>query len=754
MRAKKSYIGRNKYIKVFLITMLIVILALSISFFSIFFSIKIDDEKIIRASAKINVFDDNNNLIDMPLTYESFVKYEDINENIINAFVALEDKRFFDHKGIDYIRIGGATLNNIKAGYFKEGGSTITQQLAKNIQLTNEKTLNRKIKEAKLAKDIEKEFSKEQIIEMYLNAIYFGNGIYGINNACKRYFDKQPADIKLFEAALLAGIVRSPEYYSPLRNAEKAEERKNLVLRLMKEQKYINENEYIKALEKKYIPLKENPFDNNPYSRYYSNVIYEASGLLNITEKALINQNYKIYTYMNDNLQNVVYNGFTSKEFEKQNTYGNSPSYYSLILDNKSGGVQAYYGNIDYNVFEFRRQPGSTIKPIIVYSPCFNSHYITPATLYLDEKTDFDGYSPSNYGENYQGWIDIRNAVKFSSNVVAVKLLNEYGIDYAKETASKMGLVFDERDNYLPLALGGMTYGTNPLEISESYMCFANNGFYQKSSFIKKIIDADGKIIFNNEQTLEKAISSEAAYLMTDILIDTAKSGTAKKLSSLPYQIASKTGTVGDPNGIGNSDAWNLSYSSENTICVWYGNVNKNPEYNIDTTGGGYPSLFAKYIYENISNNPKNFDIPNNIIELNIDSLALEEMKQVMLAGENTPNEYQKKEIFDINNAPTEYSLLFEMPETNFHIEFNEEEQPVLHFETESLYQYTINKNNLVYGTTSKIANIKNTEESFIFVDKSNDNNELVSYSITVSNKYGEIGTTEEQIILFKTIVS
>ncbi|MDD4316449.1 MAG: transglycosylase domain-containing protein, partial [Clostridia bacterium] len=218
---------------------------MSTAFFTVYFSARLDNT-VTYGETAIKVMDNVGEEIPSPSSVRIYIKYDEISPHIINAFVALEDKRFFKHSGIDYIRIGGALINNIKAGYIKEGGSTITQQLAKNTQLSNKKTLQRKIKEAKLARDIERKYSKEEILEIYLNAIYFGNSIYGINEACMRFFNKKPADIELYEAAILAGVVKNPGKNSPLRSPANANQRKNLVLRLMKEQGYIDAFQYEK----------------------------------------------------------------------------------------------------------------------------------------------------------------------------------------------------------------------------------------------------------------------------------------------------------------------------------------------------------------------------------------------------------------------------------------------------------------------------------------------------------------------------
>lgn len=745
---KKQY-KRNmarKVFRVFSISVILVILALTTTFFSIFFSTKLNNNNSYNSNGKILIYDNQGNKVDLP-SLNSYVSYDDIDKNIINAFVALEDKRFFKHNGIDYIRLAGAFKNNIKAGYVKEGGSTITQQLAKNTQLNNKKTLERKIREAKLAIEIEERYTKEQIIEMYLNAIYFGNGIYGISQACKQFFDKKPSDIEVYEAAILAGIVKNPSKNSPLQHPENANERKNLVLRLMKDQGFIDDLQYNNSLEKVFNPIA---VINNKdiFSPFYNSVIVEAGKILNISEKELKLRGIKVHTYYDQELQKVAYNAFSSKEFE-YNKDGCSPDYSVLMLDNSSGGVIAYYASHNYSVFSLRRQPGSAIKPIMVYAPAFQSGKITPASLYLDKKTTFNGYSPSNHMNNYSGWIDIRKAVMQSSNVVAVKVLQETGIDYSKNIASAMGLTFEGNDKYLPLALGGMTNGVTATELSEAYMCLANGGMHTKSTFIKKIEDHSGNLLYQHTPFFNRAIDESTAYLVTDILKETSKSGTAKKLGSLPFSIASKTGTVGNNDNRQNKDAWNLSYTEDNTMCVWYGNIKNNEKNDFSITGGTYPTMLARYMYDNIKRHPGDFIAPDNIIELKIDTLALSEFKKPMLASANTPLKYQKSEVFDIDNCPNEFSPLFIMPQTNLHISTGEDLYNEISFDAQPFFKYKLIKRNLTTGHSKVICTVQNKNGRITLTDDMDmEDFGIISYSIEIDNRYCSMGVSEEKFMI------
>lgn len=643
------------------IVSIIMLISLIIAFCSIYFSVKLDDEAVIADRAKIRIYDEN----DEEISYghlNRYVKYEDINTNIINAFVALEDKRFFKHKGVDYYRTAGALINNIKSGYLKEGGSTITQQLAKNTHFSNEKTLIRKIKEMKVAKDIERKYSKEEILEMYLNAIYYGNGIYGIDAACKKYFGKSPAEVNLSESAILAGIVKSPQKYSPKNYPEKSYQRMKLVLDLMKEQGYIDEEEYNQAKEYSYV--EQNDTDGSPY---LSAVISEACSLLDTTETELLKTPLKIVTYYDKKLQNDIKSEYDSGNYDAQTLCGDRALSYAAIADNASGGIAAYInvGDVDVNM---RRQPGSVIKPILVYCPALNAGKITPADVFVDEKKDFYGYSPSNYHDIYYGNVDVETALKKSLNSVAVEIYAKSDQKYCRDLASKAGISIDKNDDNLALALGGMTYGVDVKEVLRSYMTLANGGLTQEVGFIKEITDASGKTIYRKNDVTERVFSEEAAYLTTDMLIKTAKDGTAKKLNRIKSPIAAKTGTVQGNNGR-NTDAWCVSYNNRYTSCVWYGGKDNTDEQTVDITGGGLPALLTAGFLSKTEQAGSEIVKPDSIIELNIDTFAQNKDKKIYLANPNTPDRYKKTYLFDANDRPVTYSPYFFMNDNEFRSE-------------------------------------------------------------------------------------
>ena len=689
--------GTKKYfklaLKVLLFISIIAIVAGVIVFNSIYFSAKLDKNSIIAQKAEFTVYSIDDTVTESSNIYR-FIKYSDLPSHLVNAFVALEDKRFFSHKGVDYIRLGGALIHNVKAGYMKEGGSTITQQLAKNTQLSSEKTVARKIKELRLARLIEKEYSKEEILEMYLNAIYYGNGIYGIDSAARNYFGKAPEDLTLSESAYLAGIVKNPQKYSPKNHPDKATSRKNFVLSLMLEQKMISENEYDVALNEFYAPPAT---ADDPNSAYVSAVIAEAAALLNVDEKDVITSKIKIFTYFDEKLQRNLYNIHQNDDFISVNDKGKNASSLAIIADNATGGIKSYYCNDELiEIGKFLRQPASTIKPIVVYAPAIESGLINAYTPVIDEKININGYSPSNYGGVYHGYTDVRTALKTSINTVAVKILNENGINESLSYAKAAGITFDKNDYNLSTALGGMTYGVTPTSLCEAYLTLANFGVHKDASFIRRIVDNSGQILYEKKPKEERVFSEETCYLISDILKESVSDGTARKLSGFDYDICAKTGTAKSARTKDNIDAWNASYTTENTVIVWYGNTTKSPEYDVKTNGSEYPTLLARQIYSILDKpSKKSFDEPSGIFHTEIDKFALAEKHTLCNCNLYTPDKYRMDAIFSSKNYPTETSEHFDIE--RIRVEYTQKEDFInISIDSDEDYKYILTEKNLL----------------------------------------------------------
>ncbi len=351
--------------------------------FSYFFSIskteKFDKNKLATSNFQIEVYDQNNKIIDDINKYNNqHISLSSLNEQTKNAFISIEDKNFYSHNGINIKRIGKATIKNILSGKLKEGASTISQQLIKNTHLSNEKTLKRKVKEIYLAIQMEKEMSKDEIFESYLNVIYYGNNIYGIENASRFYFSKPASDLNLEESATLAGLIRSPNNYCPITKKESCLKRRNLVLREMFKDGYITEKEFQKAVESKIEIRVDENFDNGQ-NTYSQASIDEACKILSLPTKQIALGGYKIYTYQNSEKQNALKNSILNENIKNKDVA-------AILINNENSGVEAYYGKSAYNILNAKRQPGSTIKPILVYGPAMNENIISPSTMILDDE--------------------------------------------------------------------------------------------------------------------------------------------------------------------------------------------------------------------------------------------------------------------------------------------------------------------------------------------------------------------------------
>ncbi|MDE5601705.1 MAG: transglycosylase domain-containing protein, partial [Clostridia bacterium] len=506
---------------------------------------------------------------ELPSEQSDFVEPNEVSDNLKNAFVALEDKRFYKHNGYDVVRMAGALVKNVKAGGIREGASTITQQLVKNTHLTQERTLSRKLKELAIAIQLEKEYDKDEILSMYLSVIYFGNGAYGVKQAANTYFGKSIDELDLSECATLAGIVRNPAKYSPISNAEQCKSRRNITLSVMREQGYIDEETYQNTISLPVLTVKDRPASHDSALRanscefYLSQVQNEVCEKLNMTKYQLSNSGLKIYTNLDSTLQ---------AELEKQrldiNNYeSDSVSSVSIILDNESGAVLAYSSSYPYNI---SRQAGSVLKPLAVYAPALDGNYISLATPIVDEKIDFGGFSPSNYGDKYYGDTTVREAIKKSMNSVSVKVLDYIGVDRSESYLRSFGIGIADSDKNYALALGATSKGVSPLSVAGGYSALARDGEYLKPSFVRYVVEDGNKVYTsdshqNTEIYGSRAVSSATSALITSALVDTVNDGTAKSLSVLPFEVAAKTGTAQRSDG-SNSDAWCASYNKQYTV--------------------------------------------------------------------------------------------------------------------------------------------------------------------------------------------
>ena len=691
----------------------------------------IDEDALSSSEVYIEVYDKENKPIkEFNEINKQYANIENLSDTTKNAFISIEDKSFYSHSGVNYKRMVKALINDIKARKLKEGASTITQQLVKNTQLTSDKTVERKIKEIVLAQKLEKRYSKDEILEKYLNIIYFGNNCYGIESASNYYFSKSAKDLSSSEAATLAAIIKSPAKYSPTKNPDNCLKRRNLVLSEMYKDNFIQADEYNLAINKP-LSLTINEKPKNKLNSYSQSAIDEAVSILKIPAKKIALKGYKIYTYQDQEKQNALTNAIDIEGLDCNSA--------AVVIDNNNHTVQAYVGSSNYKILDAKRQPGSCIKPVLVYAPALNEDIIYPCTPLLDEKTTISDYTPKNIGDVYRGYISAREALSKSINIPSVKVLSYVGIDKAKSYAEDMGFVFDEKDDSYSLALGGMTYGVNLVQLASSYSTFANGGKFAPAKFVSFITDKNNKLVYVNKPHEKQVLREDASYLITDILKTCAKSGTAKKLASLNKEIAAKTGTVGKSNSKQNLDAWNVSYTKDQTICVWLGNLDNSP---ISYAGGNQPTEIARRYFSQVEDN-SHFSVPSSIVEKDIDATELYENHRIVLAGNSTPERYTQKELFSRFNLPTDISNKFvNMEKQSFKGKVNGSNAEI-EFDAKNYITYVFKSN----GKTLKEISGLNSKQKVILPLKNQKQTITIDYYITINPDVNE----SEEITFIKT---
>lgn len=626
------------------------------------------DEKLLLNEQSVLLYDENGAIVQGATSFiRQTARHKDIPKHTKEAFIAVEDKRFFSHRGFDYKRIAAATLRNIKARAFKEGASTISQQLVKNTHLTQEKTLKRKLREWKLTRQLEKRYSKEEILEKYLNSIYFGHGCFGIVSAADFYFGKTQSELTLADSAILAGSIQSPNHYSPFKNPTRAKTRKTLVLALMQENGFIDEKARTEA-ENAPLPLPNEKNSGNPFARFVFDELSELAEKKGFQPGGKI----EIYTALDQNLQ---------AELTAICNENRRCDCAAFVLDNQKGVYKACLSTIG----NAARLPGSLIKPLAVYAPSIEENLLSPVTPILDERVNFGGYSPQNYDGKYHGYLSARACLEKSLNVPAVKTLQTLGASKAAAYLRKTGLCVEKEDETLALALGGVRHGFPFKDVIAAYASFANGGVYSPCGFIERL-KINGKTAYVKPTTKTRVFSEETAYLTTDMLRGVAKQGTAKKLRALPFDLAAKTGTVGTSKG--NTDAYALAYTPLDTIGIWFGNADNTV---FDVTGGGEPCSKLLRLFEIVGAKRENpsFPLPKNVVRVSLDKTAYESKHEVTLADDLAPREYVFSELFKTTHLPKTKSTRFSSPEIDAPTLTRTEEGAVLTFPRELPEYYT-----------------------------------------------------------------
>lgn len=559
----------------------------------------IDKEDLVLDSATKIVDQDGDLVTKLYVENREPVDIKDIPEHVQQAFIAVEDSRFHEHHGIDMQGILRALYADILAGAKVEGGSTITQQLAKRIFLSNDKTWLRKTKEAIIAVNLERRYSKKQILEMYLNQIYFGHGAYGIATAAELYFNKDASDLTVADAALLASIPKAPSTYSPIDHPEQAKQRRNTVLSLMADQGYLSAEEAV-ANKGKTLALDLHKMKKQKaYWTYIDMMLAEAKETYDLTNEAVLKGGYTIVVPMSTKAQKASYELFRDASYFPGSDQDEPPQGALVLIDSQTGGVLAVQGGRDYvrkgfNRVTTKQQPGSAFKPLAVYGPALETGKYTPYSLLKDEKIAYEtygGYEPENYDDRYRGQMTMYDALRLSANAPAVWLLNEIGIDTGKKYLTELGIAIP--DEGLAVALGGLTYGVTPLEMAKAYRAFAGGGKVIEPYFISRIYDRDGELVGEAHPREKQVFSPQTAWYATKMLQAVVENGTATA-GDVDTALAGKTGTTSFPGVKGAAaDAWFVGYTPRVVGSVWMGYDTTSNAQHL-TAGSGHPTKLFK----------------------------------------------------------------------------------------------------------------------------------------------------------------
>ncbi len=515
----------------------------------------------------------------------TYVSFDKISTNIQNAVTSTEDRTFWTNPGFSIKGYARAAIGYVIHHGISGGGSTLTQQLAKNSLLTQKQTLSRKGEELFLAIEINRVYSKKEILTMYLNNAYFGNGVWGVQDASEKYFGKNASELNPAEGAVLAGILKAPNDYNPINSMSNSKARRNLVLDLMVQNKKLTSAQasYYQGTA---ITLNDNYAGNSSYKYpyFFDAVISEAVNKYGLKEDDILNKGYKIYTTLDQTMQSSMQNTFNNNYLFPANAAdGTKVQGASVAVDPKTGGILAVVGGRGDHTFrgynyatQSERQPGSTIKPLAVYTPAIENGYSYDSEL-PDEITSFgkNKYTPTNADGLYQESIPMYKALVHSENVPAVALLDKIGVKKGVNSVENFGIKVNKNDQNLALALGGLEKGVSPLQMARAYTAFANEGKLANTHFITKIVDSTGTVIVNNTNTSTKQIiSKNTAKEMTSMMLGVYNEGTGKAAKPDGYQIAGKTGSTEVPRSYGyagTKDQWMIGYTPDVVVTSWIG---------------------------------------------------------------------------------------------------------------------------------------------------------------------------------------
>ncbi len=593
-----------------------------------------------------------------------YVTLDEIPQELQNAFIAIEDHNFYDHHGVDLVGIGRALITNIIEGRRAQGGSTITQQLARSALLSQEKTYYRKLQEAYLALQFERLYTKDEILEMYLNEIFLGHSSYGVESASQQYFGKSVSELNLSESALIAGLTRAPNYYSPYNNMEEAVRRRGIVLNRMYQLEYLDENQRNTAHEEEVkLNADGRTIDESaPYFvRYVRDQLIRMFGAQTVYGGGL-----EVYTTIDldkqrkaeESIQEALDEGIIPSIDRETEIANIQPQFSSISIEPKTGEIRAMIGGRGDDEFnratQAARQPGSAFKPFVYAEAIRQGKF--PASLVEDiprpapsNNTNFEIW-PVNFNHQYHGLVSLRQALASSLNVAAVNLIEEIGVEATTDTAEEMGISTfapsDYFDDHLSLALGGLTRGVTPLELTSSYGIFANNGVWVQPHAIKEVRDRDGNVLYQANPEKRVVFDEEDNYLIQSMLRSVIEDGTGWR-ADLGREVGGKTGTTNRY-----TDAWFVGFIPELVTGVWIGEDSPRTM-NYSGTGrigsGNAVQIWRKFMDKAIVDIPETtFDRPESIVSLEIDPITAK------LPSGNNPRAID--EVFREDNTPSDTS--------------------------------------------------------------------------------------------------
>ena len=607
-----------------------------------------------------------------------YVPLERIPKELKTAIIAIEDTSFYVHHGVDFWGIARALVTNIMQGGTVQGASTITMQLAENALFARqERTYYRKIQELYLALQFERLYTKPEILEMYLNEIFMGHSAYGVETAAQQYFNKHVWELNLSESALIAGLPKAPNYYSPINNIEAAQRRRNVVLNRMLELGYITQQEAQKTKKQEIKIDSSSPSHQEDIAPYF--IRYVRDKLIDrFGAQMVYNGGLKVYTTLDIDMQKkaeeTVNNaiGKYIPTVERKNVSDKNQPQMSLITINpNNGAIRAMIGGRGDDQFnratQAVRQPGSAFKPFVYTTAIKNGH--SPGTIINDmpmlaERKENQSAKiwPKNYDEKYRGYVTTRDALKRSINVAAVKKIQKVSVNSTMQTATEMGIstlkTEDNTEDHLAMALGGLTRGVKSIDITSAYGIFANNGIRVEPHAISRVLDNRNQELYTAHPNKEIVLAEDVSYLMTDMLQTVVKEGTGWRVQRyLNRPVAGKTGTTNNY-----TDGWFVGFTPDLVTSVWIGEDNPTPmKYDPSTMsasikGGEIESaeavqLWSEYMQKVVKGRPKkNFNVPENIVQRKIDPIT------GLLASEETPN--PEIEVFRKGNIPEKYDDL------------------------------------------------------------------------------------------------